>query len=117
MTDQLIKLPKAQWTFDDNKIYARRDATSEYRWYEVGFHIPGNYRRDSPLGFADDRVSLIHDALLAEQEGIEVAYGPFAIDAEDEPLFVDRWVRLLAKAITGDLRAPTTFPVNWNELF
>jgi hypothetical protein len=44
------------------------------------------------------------------------AYGPFPIDAEDEGPFLERWLRLLAKAALGELRRPDKFPLTQDAL-
>ena len=42
---------------------------------------------------------------------VEMAYGPWPIDGEDEPKLSERWFGFIAKAAVGQLARPNAVPV------
>jgi hypothetical protein len=107
-----------RYHWSSSLLYARKDVESEYRWYEVGFQskdAQGNYYKPF-VPFAPGP-SIARGVLVSEADSpIEIAYGPLAIDAEDETSFIERWVKLLVLAIKGDLDEPSTIPIDFVRL-
>jgi lysozyme family protein len=103
------------YTWSATLYYADMNNGSGYRWYEVAFLT--SFRssrqgdRDEPYAIGVDGQDF-HAALSPMMHSAIVAYGPEAIDGEDEQSFVDRWIGLIAEAAVGNLKRPTSFPYN-----
>ncbi|MBX3489356.1 serine/threonine-protein kinase [Parvibaculum sp.] len=91
-------------------VYADPDGAGSYRWYEISFWQLMSENRDEPFAIPDCNKDL-HDALSNAISAVSVAYGPMPIDGEDEEKFFERWQTLVAKAIVGELRRPSSMPI------
>ncbi|MDP2299059.1 MAG: serine/threonine-protein kinase [Pseudolabrys sp.] len=81
-----------------------------YRWFEVAFWSMGGRASHEPFSLEASSQDL-HFALSPVMHHINIAYGPFAIDGEDEEKFQDRWIDLIGRAATGKLRQPSQMPI------
>lgn len=92
-------------------ILARSPSHDEYRWYEVGFWQLGGLNRDVPIALAPDHADF--DAAIAGRiaKDTRLAYGPLAIDGEDEAYFQDRWSELFGLAANNQLTKPNRMPL------
>ena len=61
-----------------------------------------------PLALPPERELLV--ALSPTMGNYVEAFGPVAIDAEDEQSFLDRWLGLFARGAVGKLRPPNQMP-------
>ena len=91
------------YTWSASLIYADRKDGQGYRWYELAFYTSALSRnhgqRDEPYAL-EVRERDFFQALSPAMHTVAVAYGPFPIDGEDEPQFIERWLGLVAKAAT-----------------
>jgi eukaryotic-like serine/threonine-protein kinase len=99
--------------------YCKLPDTTEYRWYEASYY---SWRADeiiAPYHLSNQ----ICDADWAASPGMHIyqlAFGPQAIDDEDEDDFSERWVALLALAAEGKLGHPRGMPLQpkfWQHPF
>jgi eukaryotic-like serine/threonine-protein kinase len=89
----------------------RKDGTG-YRWYEVAFWTLSGSNINEPFGLEGYEDDI--DIALARNiiHTVNVAYGPFPIDGEDEESFISRWINLVAKAAIGKLSRPMNMPIS-----
>ena len=92
-------------------IFAKLSDDPDFRWREMSFCEIFTQRSNfnQPFGlnpFDRDFQIAISNVMGSHQ----VAHGPWAIDGEDEPAFVDRWLNLFAKAASRELRSPSQMP-------
>jgi hypothetical protein len=97
--------------------FASRPGEDTYRWREVAFWRPQpafvGANPNEPFGLPADNTDF--DAALSNVAGlVNIAFGPKAIDAEDEQDFQRRWLFLLSKAATGSLQKPSSMPIPSN---
>lgn len=88
--------------------YVRLPGAADFRWMEVGYFAPFS-AQDAPFACEVGR-----DADLAAApilHSVAHAFGPTAIDDEDESSFHERWVWLLAQAASGSLQRPSRLPI------
>ena len=99
------------YTWSASLLFADRKDGNGFRWYELSFwSFAGSSERDEPFGlegYEDD----IDRALGNIAHSVNVAYGPFPIDGEDEESFISRWTGLVAKAALGELTKPSNMPI------
>jgi serine/threonine-protein kinase len=91
-------------------LYADRKDVNGFRWYEVSFWRQFDMG-DVPFGLEGYQVD-IDLALGNIIHTVNVAYGPFPIDGEDEAIFISRWTGLVAKAAIGQLTRPRGMPIH-----
>ena len=88
--------------------FAKLKGETDCRWYEASYWRFGGYEFEPhavpPGADADFAASNI-------MHSVNIAYGPIAIDDENEVEFHDRWILLLSKAAVGQLRRPTRLPI------
>ena len=67
-------------------------------------------KKDEPFGLEgyDADIDL---ALANGMHSVNIAYGPFPVDGEDEVRFISRWTDLVAKAAIGKLIRPNYMPI------
>ncbi len=102
------------YTWSASLLFADRKDGNGYRWYEVAFWTLSQKNRDEPFGLEgyDNDINL---ALGNITHTVNVAYGPFPIDGEDEESFISRWINLVSKAAIGELVHPKGMPIrNFN---
>ena len=93
--------------------------TTEYRWYEASYWRFGS--TPSPAPFSLSRSP--EDADLAAAPIMHLyqfAFGPVAIDDENEGDFIERWATVLAVAAQGKLGFPRNLPLHetfWRNSF
>lgn len=96
-----------------NLWYTNLGQGEEYRWWEaLYFTHPLIRKRSSHEPFA---LKDLKDADLAAAPGmhnVELAAKPRPIDDEDSENFYNRWMSLLAKAYQGQLRHPSSLPLD-----
>jgi serine/threonine-protein kinase len=109
--------PEYQWSA--SLWYCRLPNTSEYRWYEASYFSAFKAEALAPYSLARS----IMDADLAASNVMHVyqlAFGPTAIDDEDEEDFTERWAALLGLASQGKLGHPRGLPLQpkfWRQHF
>ncbi|WP_334150171.1 hypothetical protein [Hyphomicrobium sp.] len=103
-----------EYTWSASLIYADRKDGNGYRWYEIAFYTSALSRnrgqRDEPYALEIHEKDLFQ-ALSPAMHTVSVAYGPLAIDGEDEAKFTERWLDLIAKAAAGQLGRPHAMPM------
>ncbi|MCS5597946.1 MAG: serine/threonine protein kinase [Alphaproteobacteria bacterium] len=85
-----------------------------YRWYEANFFAPFSLDMNGPVSLSINDTNF-HLAFTNVMGVYQFCFGPRAIDVEDEADFQKRWAALLARAAKGELYAPRTLPVRFNE--
>ena len=102
--------PNPNYTWSSSLWFMKPKEASEYRWYEVSYFSRWGQSVDPhalPVGsdadFAGSRV----------MHTVSIAFGPSLVDDEAEGDFHDRWIWLLSKAVTGELRTPSRMPFDW----
>lgn len=104
------------YTWSASLLYADRDEGEGYRWHEVGFWALGSTRpRCEPFAIQGTSQDL-YLGLGPGMHSVAPAYGPLPIDGENEEAFVDRWMYLFSKAVSGSLQRPTAMPINLDTL-
>jgi len=98
------------YTWSASLLFADRKDGNGFRWYEVSFWRQSDMG-DAPLGLEGYEVD-IDLALGHTMHIVNVAYGPFPIDGEDEASFISRWTGLVAKAAIGQLTMPRGMPIH-----
>ena len=100
-----------RYTWSATLVFAQVGNEPTYRWYEVSFY-PQFTRKGGDAPVALDCFS--SDFELALSTAIHtygVAYGPCGVDGEDQEKFFNRWIELVAAAVTGELSKPTRMPL------
>jgi serine/threonine-protein kinase len=99
------------YTWSASLLFADRKDGNGFRWYEVSFWSFQRLRgKDEPFGLEGYDADII-SALGNTISDVNVAYGPFPIDGEDEANFISRWTGLVAKAAIGQLARPRAMPI------
>ncbi len=100
------------YTWSASLLFADRKDGNGFRWYEVSFwiHAQSRSRKNEPFGLKGYKAD-IDFALGNITHFVNVAYGPFPIDGEDEESFISRWTELVAKAAIGQLTRPSSMPI------
>jgi hypothetical protein len=99
--------------------YCRLPNTTDYRWYEASYFSPHVPDSVAPYSLANR----FKDADLAAAPIVhmyQLAFGPSAIDDENEDDFTERWAALLALASQGKLGHPQALPLQpefWRQHF
>lgn len=93
--------------------YSKRHENDEYRWREVSYfrNALSQKRRKFVPFFLDNPADadIAHANIMGEYQ---TAWGPSPIDDEDAEDFYDRWMDLLARASQGQLRRPSSLPID-----
>jgi hypothetical protein len=92
-------------------VYAAIPGDPSFRWREIGFWSWGGNSRTQPFSIQPNSRDFDYAVSTSITHSVNIAYGPFAIDAEDEPSFQKRCVSLLTKAATNSLVEPGSMPV------
>jgi hypothetical protein len=99
------------YTWSASLLYADLGDDQGFRWYEISFwSLSGSKQRDEPFaleGYEPD----IDLAAGNITHVVNSAYGPLAIDSEDEESFLSRWIGIVAKAAIGKLTRPAGMPI------
>jgi hypothetical protein len=109
--------PPYQWSA--SLWFCRLPNTSDFRWYEVSYF--SLKREDVVAPFSLTRKA--SDADLAASPVMHIyqlAFGPIAIDDEDQDDFTERWAALLGLASQGKLGHPRNLPLPakfWRQSF
>ncbi|MCH8809766.1 MAG: hypothetical protein IH993_08050, partial [Proteobacteria bacterium] len=98
------------FTWSSTLLFADRKDGNQYRWYEVAFFSLVPTQKDTPFALEGYEAD-IDLALGNIGHSVNVAYGPYPIDGEDEESFINRWIGLVAKAATGELTSPNHLPI------
>ena len=98
------------YTWSANLVFARTPSDETYRWRELAFWVMRSQSGDTPVALSADGEDF-YLALDNVMHVWNVAYGPFAIDAEDEEQFQHRWLSLFARAAQRQLHQPMQMPV------
>lgn len=95
-------------------VFASTPTDQTYRWREVSFwRMSISAHQNEPFGVAANDGEF--DTALSNIVGIlNIAFGPKAIDAEDEQEFQRRWQFLISRAATGALERPREMPIASN---
>lgn len=87
-----------QYAWESLLFFGRHPKQSEYRWWEVAFYSLAEepeHRRSGAVKPDDPGFDI---ALAGKLFVIQLAFGPVAIDAEDEQQARARWLAMLAEA-------------------
>lgn len=98
------------YAWNASLLFGRKNENDSYRWYELAFFNPWKSEM-SPFALDGYEADLYFALSTSITHSVNLAYGPCPIDGENEDEFIDRWIGLVAKAATGDLRSPTSFPI------
>lgn len=98
------------YTWSASLLFADKNDGNGYRWYEVAFWSLRADAKHPPYWLEGHAIDL-HLALGPVMHSVNVAYGPYAIDGEDQDGFISRWIGLVAKAAVGKLTYPKTLPI------
>lgn len=99
------------YTWSASLLFADWKDGNGFRWYEVSFwSLQRLSGKDEPFGLEGYDAD-IDSALGNTISNVNVAYGPFPIDGEDEANFISRWTGLVAKAAIGQLTRPRGMPI------
>ena len=93
-------------------FFGKSQQDPNYRWRETAFWSFSRTQdgKDEPHALQpDDREFGM--AFSNVMGATSAAYGPFAIDGEDEDTFQHRWLTLFTKAVTGELNQPNQMPI------
>jgi len=104
---------KPEYAWSGNLWFMRSPQTESFRWFEVSyFDISGGRSKPPPFGTRDQNDYKNADLAASKIIGPwQLAFGPRAIDDEDEASFHDRWIGLFARAADGTLRPPRELPL------
>jgi serine/threonine-protein kinase len=114
-----VRQQQPQYPWSASLWYARLPGSQDYRWYEVSYFAPFRAEEVAPYALREE----IRDADLAAAPVMhvyQVAFGPVAIDDENEEEFIERWAAILALAAEGRLRHPSSLPLHaqfWRQHF
>jgi len=106
----LIRQIEPQYDWSASLWFMKPKGAAEYRWHEA------SYWSLRPTQFEPRALGPGKEADLAASSvicGISFAFGPCAIDDEQEDQFHERWTWLLSKAAVGQLRSPSRMPFGW----
>ena len=99
------------YSFSANLILASLNSDENYRWYEISFFAPfGNRQWHEPFALTIYTADFWH-AISPGMHSVQIAYGPLAIDGEEQESFGQRWLTRMAAAAKGELRAPSYLPL------
>lgn len=98
-----------RYTWSASLLFTDQKDGGGFRWNEVGFWEM-SIEKDAPFGLAGYEAD-IDLALGNITHSVNVAYGPFPMDGEDEVKFISRWTDLVAKAAIGQLHRPDRLPI------
>jgi hypothetical protein len=93
-------------------FFGKSQKDPNYRWRETAFWSFSRTQngQDEPYALQPDNREF--QIAFSNVMGLaNIAYGPFAIDGEDEDTFQHRWLTLFTKAVTGELNRPNQMPV------
>ncbi len=107
-TERYSPRDRDTYTFSASLIYASIERGGEYRWRELSFWAFGG-EQDSPFAIVPNDDSF-RQAMSHVIGGVNIAHGPWTIDAEDEEAFHDRWKSFFARAASGKLTRPMQMP-------
>jgi serine/threonine-protein kinase len=87
--------------------YMKLKDAAEYRWYEVSYRVSHQaWSGDQFEPFACSDLTDADYAASNMMHSVAVAFGPAPIDDDKEDEFHERWIWILAKAATGQLKTP-----------
>lgn len=109
MVDQ--QLPHYRWSA--SLWFTKLKGGSDYRWYETSYWRPWRRSGNEFEPHAENPGSDADFAASHIMHSVNLAFGPIEIDDERENDFHDRWIWLLSKAATGELRSPSRLPIDW----
>lgn len=93
-------------------FYGKSQQDPNYRWRETAFwsFAQGGNSSHTPYALQPDNRDF--QVAFSNTMGVaNTAYGPLAIDGEDEETFQHRWLTLFTRAVTGELNRPDRMPV------
>lgn len=106
----LIRQTEPQYDWSASLWFMKPKGASEYRWQEASYWSL-NSQQFEPRALAPGReADLVASSAIC---GINFAFGPCAVDDEQENQFHERWIWLLSKAAVGQLRSPSRIPFGW----
>jgi serine/threonine protein kinase len=109
--------PQYQWSA--SLWYCRLPTQAEYRWYEVSYFSPWKGEAAAPYSLTR-RTDDADLAVSPVTHVYQTAFGPVAVDDEDEGDFIERWAALLGLASQGRLGHPRGLPLPpkfWRQPF
>lgn len=111
------KQPEYQWSA--SLWYCRLPDSKDYRWYEASYFSPHRPEHVAPYSLARSPKDADY-AAAPIMHIYQLAFGPSAIDDENEDDFMERWSALLALAAQGQLGHPRSLPLHagfWQRPF
>lgn len=115
----IVHQQQPRYAWSSSLWYCRMPNTAEYRWYEASYWSLGRKTTLAPFSLSRSP----EDADLAAAPIMHLyqfAFGPIAIDDEDEGDFIERWATVLAVAAHGKLGYPRNLPLHatfWRNSF
>jgi serine/threonine-protein kinase len=115
----VVHQQRPEYAWSASLWYCRLPNTKEYRWYEVSYFSA--FKGDTFAPYSLTRS--VRDADLAAAPVMhvyQIAFGPTAIDDENEDDFTERWATLLGLASQGKLGHPSGLPLRpkfWLQSF
>lgn len=103
---------KPNYTRSANLIFGRSAEYDEYRWYELSFFRLGGENQNKNPPYSLEYIWEIDEALSKVLTDFQLAHPPKPIDGEDEEMFIQYWIELLAQAATRSLKPPSQLPIN-----
>lgn len=101
------------YAFSVSLVFARTPADVEYRWREISFYESFSQRSNSAQPFSLNPFERDFQIAISNVMGRhEIAHGPITIDGEDEGSFLERWLKLFAKAAARQLHPPRGLPLS-----
>lgn len=107
--ERIVASDRPTYTLSSSLFFGRIENEGEYRWYEVSFWKWNAGRDHAPFALnPTEREFWVANSNVVGN--YHVAFGPKAIDAEDEEQFQERWLSLFARAANNKLRYPNQMP-------
>jgi serine/threonine protein kinase len=109
-TEIVVSQQDPEYRWSSSLWYCKLPRTSNYRWYEASYFpnpLQRKFNIQTPVPYSLTQNPT--DADMAAGPAMhtqQLAFGPTAIDDENEDEFIERWVKLLALAALGKLRRP-----------
>jgi eukaryotic-like serine/threonine-protein kinase len=104
-----------EYLWEASLWYAKLKGGTDYRWYEASYWA-WNKERHEPFALGPGRDA--DYAASSITHSVNLAFGPCAIDGEDEDEFHSRWALLFSMASKRQLRQPSSLPIQtWPPSF
>ncbi len=107
-----VRQANPTYVWSSSLWYAKLSPHDEYRWREISYFFnPLLAERPPHEPFALEDGARADEAAAATMGTYNIAFGPVCIDDEDKEEFMTRWSDLYRKAVSGQLRRPSSLPL------